>query len=105
MSHRVSQTYTPDEVKHAFKVCHCELWFGPTPPCIDAVVLPAQVFQGPDAGPNQINVKNLEKALLTYSGDKQAVAEAVDLLLQVDPDGTGYVNYVEYVDMMTVRHA
>jgi hypothetical protein len=59
MSHRVSQTYTPEEVKHAFKV-----------------------FQG-DAPPGLINVKVLEKALATYSGDKQAVSDAVDLLLQV----------------------
>jgi len=79
MSHRVSQTYTPEEVKHAFKV-----------------------FQG-EAPLGYVNVKYLEKALNTYSGDKQAVSDAVDLLLQVDPDGTGYINYVEYVEMMTAK--
>merc|ERR1711988_931919 len=79
MSHRVSQTYTPEEVKHAFKV-----------------------FQG-EAPPGYVNVKHLEQALMTYSGDRQAVTDAVDLLLQVDPDGTGYINYVEYVDMMTAK--
>merc|ERR1712188_96080 len=79
MSHRVSQTYTPEEVKHAFKV-----------------------FQG-DAPPGYVNVKYLEKALNTYSGDKQAVTDGIDLLMQVDPDGTGYINFVEYVDMMTAK--
>jgi len=79
MSHRVSQTYTPEEVKHAFKV-----------------------FQG-EAPPGYVNVKHLEQALMTYSGDRQAVSDAVDLLLQVDPDGTGYINFVEYVDMMTAK--
>merc|ERR1712166_1368046 len=79
MSHRVSQTYTPDEVKHAFKV-----------------------FQG-DAPPGYVQVKYLEKALNTYSGDKQAVTDGIDLLMQVDPDGTGYINYQEYVDMMTAK--
>ena len=42
----------------------------------------AQVFQG-EAPLGYVNVKYLEKALNTYSGDKQAVSDAVDLLLQV----------------------
>jgi len=79
MSHRVSQTYTPDQVKNAFKV-----------------------FQG-DAPPGYVNIKYLEKALNTYSGDKQAVTDGIDLLMQVDPDGTGYINFTEYVDMMTAK--
>ena len=42
----------------------------------------SQVFQG-DAPPGYVNIKYLEKALNTYSGDKQAVTDGIDLLMQV----------------------
>ena len=80
MSRKVQPTYTPEEVKAAFRV-----------------------FETPNSGLPAGFVKTavLEKALTTYGTDKLTADEAQDLLSQVDPEGTGQVNYVEYVNMMT----
>mmetsp|Transcript_8608 Transcript_8608/g.19800 ORF Transcript_8608/g.19800 Transcript_8608/m.19800 type:complete len:158 (+) Transcript_8608:47-520(+) len=79
MSRKVQPTYTPEEVKAAFKV-----------------------FETPNSGLPAGHVKTsvLERALTTYGSEKLSVQEAQDLLSQVDPDNTGVVNYVEYVNMM-----
>uniref|UniRef100_A0A6T8JY02 EF-hand domain-containing protein n=1 Tax=Hemiselmis andersenii TaxID=464988 RepID=A0A6T8JY02_HEMAN len=79
MSRKVQPTYTPEEVKAAFKV-----------------------FEAATAGLPQGHVKTsaLERALTTYGTDKLSLEEAQDLLSQVDPENTGVINYVEYVNMM-----
>lgn len=79
MSRKVQPTYTPDEVKAAFKV-----------------------FETSNAGLPQGHVRTsaLEKALTTYGTEKLSLEEAQDLLSQVDPDNAGVINYIEYVNMM-----
>jgi Ca2+-binding EF-hand superfamily protein len=79
MSRKVQPTYTPDEVKAAFKV-----------------------FETPNAGlpAGFVKTQALEKALTTYGTEKLTLEEAQDLLQQVDPENAGSINYVEYVNMM-----
>mmetsp|Transcript_19087 Transcript_19087/g.62923 ORF Transcript_19087/g.62923 Transcript_19087/m.62923 type:complete len:170 (+) Transcript_19087:269-778(+) len=79
MSRKVQPTYTPEEVKAAFKV-----------------------FEAPNSGlpPGHVKTSALERALTTYGTEKLTVEEAQDLLSQVDPENTGSVNYIEYVNMM-----
>ena len=79
MSRKVQPTYTPDEVKAAFKV-----------------------FETPNSGlpAGFVKTQALEKALTTYGSEKLSLEEAQDLLQQVDPENTGSINYVEYVNMM-----
>ena len=79
MSRKVQPTYTPEEVKAAFKV-----------------------FETPNAGLPAGHVKTsaLERALTTYGTEKLTLEEAQDLLSQVDPEHSGSINYVEYVNMM-----
>ena len=79
MSRKVQPTYTPEEVQAAFKV-----------------------FETANSGLPQGHVKTsaLERALTTYGTDKLSLEEAQDLLSQVDPENTGVINYVEYVNMM-----
>jgi calmodulin len=79
MSRKVQPTYTPEEVKAAFKV-----------------------FETPNAGLPSGHVKTsaLERALTTYGTEKLTMEEAQDLLSQVDPENSGSINYVEYVNMM-----
>eukprot|EP00802_Teleaulax_amphioxeia_P019933 Tamp_20188.p1 GENE.Tamp_20188~~Tamp_20188.p1 ORF type:complete len:179 (-),score=38.76 Tamp_20188:460-996(-) len=79
MSRKVQPTYTPEEVKAAFKV-----------------------FETPSSGLPSGHVKTtaLERALTTYGTEKLTLEEAQDLLSQVDPENTGSINYVEYVNMM-----
>mmetsp|Transcript_34245 Transcript_34245/g.80063 ORF Transcript_34245/g.80063 Transcript_34245/m.80063 type:complete len:83 (-) Transcript_34245:79-327(-) len=79
MSRKVQPTYTPEEVKAAFKV-----------------------FETPNSGlaPGHVKTTALERALTTYGTEKLSLQEAQDLLAQVDPENSGIVNYVEYVNMM-----
>ena len=59
----MDQTYTTDEVKHAFKL-----------------------FEGKfEDQSGTVNLKKLEAALLRYSKDKPAVTEVMELLRQVSP--------------------
>ena len=63
MSKPMDQTYTTDEVKHAFKL-----------------------FEGKfEDQSGTVNLKKLEAALLRYSKDKPAVTEVMELLRQVSP--------------------
>ena len=80
MSRKVQPTYTPEEVKAAFKV-----------------------FETPNAGLPAGHVKTsaLERALTTYGTEKLSLTDAQELLSQIEPDENGLVNYVEFVNMMT----
>mmetsp|Transcript_25333 Transcript_25333/g.67180 ORF Transcript_25333/g.67180 Transcript_25333/m.67180 type:complete len:119 (-) Transcript_25333:247-603(-) len=79
MSRKVQPSYTPDDVKAAFRV-----------------------FETPNSGlaPGFVRTQALEKALTTYGTEKLSLEEAQELLQQVDPENSGSINYVEYVNMM-----
>lgn len=77
MSRKVQTSYTPDQVKAAFKVFE----------------------KGAPSG--FVTVEALEHALTTYGSDRMSAADAKDLLSQIEPDERGLINYQEFVDMMT----
>ena len=77
MSRKVSTSYTPDQVKAAFKV-----------------------FER-DGPPGYVSMAQLEQALTTYGTEKLSLSDAQELLAQIEPDENGMVNYVEFVNMMT----
>ncbi|KAG8467156.1 hypothetical protein KFE25_000472 [Diacronema lutheri] len=77
MSRKVQTTYTPEQVKAAFKI------FEKTAPA------------------GFVTMEVLEHALTTYGADKLSLADARDLLSQIEPDESGLINYAEFVDMMT----
>eukprot|EP00741_Cyanophora_paradoxa_P005884 tig00000113_g5702.t1 len=77
MSRKAQPAYTPEQVKAAFKVFEKG-----TPPGF-------------------VRTGDVEKALTTYGQDKLSKEEAQELLAQVDPDNTGLINYLEYVNIMT----
>ena len=77
MSRKVSTSYTPGQVKSAFKV-----------------------FER-DCPPGYVTMAALEQALTTYGSEKLSLSDAQELLAQVEPDENGMINYVEFVNMMT----
>lgn len=77
MSRKVNTTYTPMQVKSAFRV-----------------------FER-DAPPGFVKMSTLEQALTTYGSEKLSLADAQELLAQIEPDDNGMVNYTEFVNMMT----
>ena len=77
MSRKVSTSYTPAQVKAAFKVFERESPSG------------------------FVSMAALEQALTTYGSEKLSLSDAQELLAQVEPDENGMINYVEFVNMMT----
>ena len=77
MSRKVNTSYTPQQVKSAFKV-----------------------FQK-DAPDGMVSMAVLEQALTTYGTEKLSLSDAQELLSQIEPDENGMINYVEFVNMMT----
>jgi len=77
MSRQVSSTYTPAQVKRAFKL-----------------------FER-DCPSGFVSIKTLEQALTTYGTERLALADAQELLAQLEPDDKGMVNYNDLVNMMT----
>jgi len=77
MSRKVSTSYTPAQVKAAFKV-----------------------FER-DCPAGYVSMAALEQALTTYGSEKLSLSDAQELLAQVEPDENGMINYVEFVNMMT----
>uniref|UniRef100_A0A7S1GDX7 Calmodulin n=1 Tax=Bicosoecida sp. CB-2014 TaxID=1486930 RepID=A0A7S1GDX7_9STRA len=76
MSRKVNSSYTPDQVKAAFKI-----------------------FEG-TAPSGYIKVGDLLTALTTYCSETVTEAQAAELISQLEPDTNGLVNYAEYVTMM-----
>lgn len=76
MSRKVNTSYTPAQVKAAFKV-----------------------FER-DAPPGYVSMAALEQALTTYGSEKLSLSDAQELLSQIEPDENGLINYVEFVNMM-----
>ena len=77
MSRKVNTSYTPAQVKSAFKV-----------------------FEK-DCPPGFVSMAVLEQALTTFGSEKLSIADAKELLSQIEPDENGLVNYSEFVNMMT----
>ena len=76
MSRKVNASYTPEQVKSAFKC-----------------------FEG-NAPPGHIKMSVLQKALTTYGSDKLTAEQAQELLKTVEVDGNGLFCYTDYVNMM-----
>jgi calmodulin len=76
MSRKVNATYTSDQVKAAFKV-----------------------FESTTNG-GHIKVDALIKALCTYGTEKLSEDQAHELVSQLEVDGSGFINFNEYVNMM-----
>jgi len=77
MSRKVNTTYTPTQVKAAFKV-----------------------FER-DCPPGYVTMASLEQALTTFGTEKLSLSDAQELLSQIEPDENGLINYIEFVNMMT----
>jgi calmodulin len=77
MSRKVNTSYTPAQVKAAFKVFERE------------------------CPPGYVTMSALEQALTTFGSEKLSLSDAQELLSQIEPDENGYINYVEFVNMMT----
>ena len=75
MSRKVNTSYTPAQVKSAFKV-----------------------FER-DAPSGMVTMAALEQALTTYGSEKLSLSDAQELLSQIEPDENGLINYVEFVNM------
>ncbi|KAG2375229.1 hypothetical protein C9374_009852 [Naegleria lovaniensis] len=76
MSRTVDATYTKEELVRAFKL-----------------------FENEEHGSGFVKADTLEKALVTY-GENISLDKAAELLSIVDPDNTGKINYMEYINMM-----
>eukprot|EP01036_Dinobryon_divergens_P024109 gene24108-32526_t len=76
MSRKVNSTYTADQVKVAFKV-----------------------FETPNY-PGRIRADALTRALCTYGIEKLTEEQAQDLVSQLEVDSNGYINYIDYINMM-----
>jgi calmodulin len=76
MSRKVNSTYTSDQVKASFKLFEVT------------------------GHPGMIKVENLVKALVTYGSEKLTEAQAKELVSQLETDANGWVNYVDYVNIM-----
>ena len=76
MSRKVNTSYTPAQVKAAFKV-----------------------FER-DCPPGYVSMAALEQALTTYGSEKLSLSDAQEMLSQIEPDENGQINYVEFVNMI-----
>lgn len=76
MSRKVNATYTADQVKSAFRI-----------------------FEG-TAPPGCVKADGLIRALCTYGAEKMTPEQASDLVSQLETDGSGFIHYNEYVNMM-----
>lgn len=78
MSKRVQSDYTPEQLRSAFKI-----------------------FETDDLPPNYVSTEVLEHALVTYGSEKLSRDEAARLLAAVDPEGTGKINYHDFVALVS----
>ncbi|KEG07176.1 calmodulin [Trypanosoma grayi] len=77
MSKRVQSDYTLEQLRSAFKL-----------------------FETEDMPPGYVSTEVLEHALVSYGTEKLTHDEAARLLAAVDPDGTGRINYLDFVAMV-----
>lgn len=55
------------------------------------------------SAPGCVSTEVLEHALTTYGSDKLTPEEAAELLATVDPENTGRINYMEFINMMSTN--
>ena len=105
MSRKVNTSYTPQQVKAAFKVFEKGVPDGfvsmaaleqvRTPPSVRSQELPLLPHN------SALTSHASPQALTTYGTEKLSLSDAQELLSQIEPDENGLVNYVEFVNMMT----
>lgn len=78
MSKRVQSDYTPEQLRMAFKI-----------------------FETEDLPVGYVSTEVLEHALVTYGSEKLSKEEAARLLAAVDPEGTGRINYHDFVALVS----
>lgn len=78
MSKRVQSDYTPEQLRMAFKI-----------------------FETEDLPVGYVSTEVLEHALVTYGSEKLSKEEAARLLVAVDPEGTGRINYHDFVALVS----
>mmetsp|Transcript_9914 Transcript_9914/g.22129 ORF Transcript_9914/g.22129 Transcript_9914/m.22129 type:complete len:104 (-) Transcript_9914:1082-1393(-) len=61
-----------------------------------------RVFETPDNPSGHVKTDILVRALMTYGAKPMTETQATELVLQMDQDQRGLVNYSEYVDLMTL---
>ncbi len=79
MSKRVNPKYTSDEIKDAFNIFQ-------------------DISGSREKG--KIHVDTIVKYLPMYGGEEMSEERARELVLQMEVDHEGFINYEEYVDMM-----
>ena len=62
-----------------------------------------KVFETDNVPPGCVSTEVLEHALTTYGSDKLSPDEAAELLATVDPENTGKINYMEFINMMSTN--
>ncbi|RNF04944.1 calmodulin [Trypanosoma conorhini] len=77
MSKRVQSDYTLEQLRSAFKL-----------------------FETEDMPSGYVSTEVLEHALVSYGTEKLTHDEATRLLAAVDPEGTGRINYIDFVSMV-----
>ncbi|RNC56762.1 calmodulin, partial [Trypanosoma cruzi] len=77
MSRRLQSDYTLEQLRNAFKL-----------------------FETEDMPPGYVSREVLEHALVSYGTEKLTHDEATRLLAAVDPEGTGRINYIEFVSLV-----
>lgn len=78
MAKRVHSEYTPEQLRGAFRL-----------------------FETEDVPMGVVSTEVLHHALMTYGTETLSAEEAARLLAAVDPDGTGKINYLDFVDLVT----
>lgn len=76
MSRKVKATYTPSQVRSAFRY-----------------------FEDPDT-PGCIKPSRLEQVLLDYCDDKVTKDQVKELIRQLETDSNGLFNFADYISMM-----
>ena len=77
MSRKVSASYSGEQVQEAFKL-----------------------FTTPDDPSGTVSLNELVTALTTHGSAKLSIEEATALLVQLEPDAEGRIDYEGYVSMM-----
>lgn len=77
LGRRVRSEYTPEQLRGAFRV-----------------------FQTDDVPEGCVSSSTLRQALCSYGTNRLSEDEAARLVAAVDPEDTGLVNYIDFVDMV-----
>ena len=106
MSRRVQADYTPEQLKVSMSLCMRCMYaahhsVSVTNFCLSQAAF--KVFETDNVPPGCVSTEVLEHALTTYGSDKLSPDEAAELLATVDPENTGKINYMEFINMMSTN--